>query len=164
MISADIPDWSREARGGWHPGHRLLATIRAHQTLAGRRGWAAAARRKALVLRHRWWSVVAGADIPLVTRIGGGLVLPHPNGVVIHPDVVIGPNCLFFQQVTLGANARGVPLIGGHVDIGAGAKVIGPVRVGEHAAIGANAVVTADVPPRAVVAGIPARVIGWTEE
>lgn len=86
--------------------------------------------------------------------------MPHPNGIVIHPHAVIGPNCLFFQQVTIGATAHGVPTIGGHVDIGAGAKVIGPVTVGAHAVIGANAVVTADVPPGCVAVGIPARVIG----
>lgn len=164
MISADVPDWSRETRDGWHPGRALLATIRAYQALRGRRGPVAAARRKAIVLRHRFWSAVAGADVPLSTRIGGGLLLPHPNGVVIHPDAAIGPNCLLFQQVTIGATERGVPVIGGHVDIGAGAKVIGPVTVGAHAAIGANAVVTADVPPGAIVAGIPARVIGRTKE
>jgi serine O-acetyltransferase len=103
--------------------------------------------------------VVTGADIPLNCRLGGGLLLPHPNGIVIHPDVEIGPNCLLFQQVTLGANDRGVPTIGGHVDIGAGAKVLGPVTVGQHARIGANAVVISDIPTGATAAGVPARVI-----
>jgi serine O-acetyltransferase len=111
------------------------------------------------VLRHRFWSVVTGADIPLLCQLGGGLLLPHPNGVVIHPSVVIGPNCLLFQQVTIGATQDGVPTLGGHVDVGAGAKIIGPVRIGDHARIGANAVVTADVPAGATVVGIPARVV-----
>jgi hypothetical protein len=35
------------------------------------------------VLRHRFWSVVTGADIPLNSRIAGGLELPHANGIVI---------------------------------------------------------------------------------
>jgi hypothetical protein len=60
---------------------------------------------------------------------------------------VLGPNCLIFQQVTLGADESGVPIIGGQVDFGAGAKVIGPVKIGDHALIGANAVVVCDVPP-----------------
>ena len=89
---------------------------------------------------------MTGADIPINTRIGGGLLLPHPNGIVIHPSVVIGPNCLIFQQVTLGMAHGGVPTLGGHVDIGAGAKVIGQVRLADHSRIGANAVVTIDVP------------------
>jgi serine O-acetyltransferase len=92
-------------------------------------------------LRHRFWSAITGADIPLGSRIGGGLLLPHPQGVVIHPEVEIGPNCLIFQQVTIGASTHGIPRIGGHVDIGAGAKIIGPIQVGDHARIGVNAVV-----------------------
>ncbi len=109
-------------------------------------------------LRHRFWSAVSGADIPLTCQIGGGLRLPHPNGVVIHPDARIGPNCLIFQQVTLGTvDSGGTPVVGGHVDIGAGAKLLGPVVIGDDAVIGANAVVVRDVPPDHVATGIPAR-------
>lgn len=115
-----------------------------------RRAWA--------VMRHRFWSAVSGADIPLNCQIGGGLLLPHPNGVVIHPDARIGPNCLIFQQVTLGTLASGgVPVVGGHVDIGAGAKLLGRIVIGDHAKIGANSVVLADVPAGAVAVGAPAR-------
>lgn len=74
--------------------------------------------------------------------------MPHPNGIVIHPGAQIGVNCLIFQQVTIGATRHGVPSIGGNVDIGAGAKIIGPVKIGAHARIGANAIVREDVPPR----------------
>jgi serine O-acetyltransferase len=86
-------------------------------------------------------------------------MLPHPNGIVIHPDAEIGPNCLLFQQVTIGANHDGVPRIGGHVDIGAGAKILGPITIGNHARIGANAVVINNVPDGATAVGVPARVI-----
>jgi serine O-acetyltransferase len=49
-------------------------------------------------------------------------------------------------------------VIGGHVDIGAGARVLGNVRIGDHAQIGANAVVTKDVPEGAVAVGVPATI------
>ncbi len=112
------------------------------------------------VFRHRFWSVVTGADIPINSRLGGGLLLPHPNGIVIHPDAVIGPNCLILQQVTLGtAKTGGVPSLGAGVDIGAGAKLLGEFHVGDYAAIGAMAVVTRAVPARSLVVGIPARVV-----
>ena len=103
---------------------------------------------------------MTGADIPLRCRIGGGLLLPHPNGVVIHPDAEIGPNGLIFQQVTLGARHGRVPKLGGHVDVGAGAKLLGGLIVGDDALIGANAVVLKDVPPGATALGIPAVSIG----
>ena len=160
-VSASVPDWSREAKPfwAWMPSRSLLASLRAHERHAARRTpWHAVLRRCA-ALRHRFWSVVSGADIPLGCRIGGGLLLPHPNGVVIHGNVVIGPNCLIFQQVTLGATGRGVPTLGGHVDVGAGAKVLGKIRVGDHARIGANAVVLRDVPDAATAAGVPAVII-----
>jgi serine O-acetyltransferase len=113
------------------------------------------------VLEHRFWSIVAGADIPLDCDIGGGLQLPHPIGVVIFPGAVIGPNCLISQQVTIGVGGPkpGAPVIGGHVDIGAGAKILGGVKIGDHARIGANAVVLEDVPNGATAVGVPARIV-----
>jgi serine O-acetyltransferase len=163
-ISDEIPDWSREDKTFWEwaPSRSLLASIRCWQRNRKSRNPLRKLLTKLAVLQHRFWSVVTGADIPVNCNLGGGLLLPHPNGVVIHPDIVIGPNCLIFQQVTLGSNGRGVPAIGGHVDIGAGAKVIGPIKIGAHARIGANSVVTSDVLAHSVVAGIPARVVPRT--
>lgn len=149
-ISAIIPDWTREEPRprSWEPSRALLRSIRDYQRA---KGPIAATRRKYAVLRHRLWSIVTGADIPINATIGGGLLIPHPNGIVIHPHAQIGCNCLIFQQVTIGATSKGIPTIGGHVDIGAGAKIIGPVHIGDHARIGANAVVREDVPPHGVI-------------
>ncbi len=161
-ISAEVADWSREHKAflEWQPGRSLLASIRAYQRLEHARGPIAAVGRKIAVLRHRFWSVVSGADIPLNSNLGGGLLIPHPNGIVIYPEATVGVNCLIHQQVTIGVGGRrGVPRIGGHVDIGAGAKILGGVFVGDHARIGANAVVTKDVPAGATAVGIPARVL-----
>jgi serine O-acetyltransferase len=145
--SAEIPDWTRETPSQyWDPGRRLLRTIRSYQHYSNKSGVIAAWSCKVLVLQHRFWSVVTGADIPLTCQIGGGLLIPHPNGIVIHPNAKIGVNCLIFQQVTIGAlTANGLPQIGGHVDIGAGAKILGPVVIGANAKIGANAVILRDV-------------------
>lgn len=154
------PDWSREMpRRFWDPSRRLLGALRAHQAAGA--GPLGRARRMLAGIGHRFWSLVAQADIPLQTRIGGGLLLPHPNGIVIHPDAEIGPNCLLFQQVTLGtvAGRSGAPRLGVHVDVGAGAKILGPVRIGDHARIGANAVVLGDVPAGATAVGLPARIL-----
>ncbi len=154
-ISAEIPDWTRESPCRfWDPGRRLIRTIRRYQYWRARRGLFSSILCNWLVICHRFWSVITGADIPLTCQIGGGLLIPHPNGIVIHPDAAIGVNCLIFQQVTLGIRSGpGVPVIGGHVDIGAGAKILGPVRIGDHTRIGANAVVTKDVPSRTTAIG-----------
>jgi len=164
-ISAREADWSREHKAvfSWCPSRSLLASIRAYQRYADSRNPFSVVAKKFAIFRHRFWSAVTGADIPLNTRIGGGLLLPHPNGVVIHPEVRIGPNCLIFQQVTFGTGKGdengGVPRIGGHVDIGAGAKILGGITIGDHARIGANAVVLTNVPPGKTAVGIPAVIL-----
>lgn len=161
-ISATDPDWSREhVRKFFDPSRQLLYHIRSYQRRKYQRGFIRLIGTRWHVLWYRLWSIVSGAEIDLNAQIGGGLLLPHPNGIVIHPDAVIGPNCLIFQQVTLGTGGRlpGCPTLGGHVDVGAGAKILGGVNIGDHARIGANAVVVDDVPSAVTVAGVPARII-----
>lgn len=163
MVSAEIPDWTREYKSlfEWAPSRSLLKSIRHYQAYAKSSNLLYRfLLRKLCVIRHRFWSVVTGADIPLDCNIGGGLLLPHPNGVVIHPGARIGPNCLIFQQVTIGTRDGSLPPeIQGHVDIGAGAKILGNVTIGNHVRIGANAVVLIDVPAGRTAVGIPARIL-----
>lgn len=163
-VSAEIPDWAREhPRRFWDPSRRLLRATRRYRYWHDRGGFVPGLLCKWFVLTHRFWSVITGADIPVNCKIGGGLLIPHPNGIVIHPEAEIGVNCLIFQQVTIGTRGGcGAPVIEGHVDIGAGAKILGPVRIGAHALIGANAVVTSNVAKGTTVAGIPARVVSKT--
>jgi serine O-acetyltransferase len=159
MTPREVADLSREHKAwhAWMPSRSLIAAIRDWQRANAQPIWLGFVPRKWAVLRHRFWSVVTGADIPVNSQLGEGLLMPHPNGVVIHPAAEVGVNCLILQQVTIGANQHGeVPKIGDRVDIGAGAKIIGGVVVGEHALIGANAVVVHDVPPWHTAVGIPA--------
>ena len=89
------------------------------------------------------------------TRIGIGGI-----GVVIHPDSVIGKNCVIAQNVTLGGRAggNGTPVIGDNVWISPGAKCLGG-KIGSNVVVGANAVVLHEIESNSVVAGVPARVI-----
>lgn len=86
--SAKEPDWSRERTSRWwDPSRRLLKSIRRYQAASGlfsriiKIYW---------VLQHRFWSTVTAADIPINSRISGGLLLPHPTGVVVHHNSYIG--------------------------------------------------------------------------
>ncbi|MEG4404803.1 serine acetyltransferase [Microcoleus sp. MON2_D5] len=156
IISATEADWIREKSSKWwEPSHQLLKSIRHYQKWQKQGGIAGYILCRWNVIQHRFWSVVTATDIPLNCQLQGGLLLPHPNGIVIHPSASIGPNCLILQQVTIVADVK----IGGHVDIGAGAKIIRSVTIGDHALIGANAVVICDVPPGATAVGIPAKII-----
>lgn len=139
---------------------KLLSSIRAYRYHRSRSGAWHAVMRKIARLRHLFWSFITQSDINPQATLGHNLMLPHPNGVVIHEDAVIGDDCMIMQQVTVGMIGEGqVPRIGNKVYIGAGAKIIGRVNVGDGARIGANAVVTKDVPPHATAVGIPARII-----
>ena len=162
MNLSSSPDWSREAftSGEWQASRRLLRSIRDYQRLA-KAGFLRRPRQAWLVLRHRFWSMVTGADIPLNSQLGGGLLLPHPQGVVVHPAAQVGPNCLLMQQVTLGMGGPipGAPVLEAGVDVGAGAKVLGGVTLGAGAKVGANAVVLTDVPAGHTAVGIPARIL-----
>ena len=155
-VSAVNPDWRRESfTRWWSPSCQLLKSIRNYQKVSNRSGAIAQLLAKKFLLEHRFWSVITGADIPINCNLGGGLMLPHPTGVVIHPSAIIGPNCMIFQQVTI----TGIVKIGGHVDIGAGAKILSNVTLGNHVQVGANAVVkNLDAPDESIVVGIPAKI------
>lgn len=165
MVSIVDADWSREVpRKFWDPSRKLLRSIRRYQKYKQNTGIIALILSKLNVASHSFWSVISGADIPLNCQIGGGLLIPHPNGIVIHPASIIGINCLIHQQVTIGVK-RGLyqpPTIGAHVDIGAGAKILGNIHIGNDTLIGANSVVVKDVEAGLIVAGIPAKIIGHT--
>ena len=155
-ISVTQPNWEREKiNRWWSPSQQLIKSIRQYQKWQHSHGIVPRFFCYLYVLKHRFWSVVTGADIPLNCQLGGGLKLTHPNGIVIHPKASIGVNCLILQQVTI---VKGVK-IGGNVDIGAGAKIIRPVSIGDRARIGANAVVLNDIPANATAVGIPAKVL-----
>ncbi len=152
------PDWSREKpKRFYDPGPKLIKAIRDYQKTNNK------ALKCLTVIRYRLWSVISGADIPLNAKIGGGLMMPHPNGVVVHPKAVIGNNCMLMQQVTLGTNGldTNAPVLGSGVFVGAGAKLIGALRIPENTSIGCNSVVNKTVTDEInrVWAGIPAKVI-----
>jgi acetyltransferase-like isoleucine patch superfamily enzyme len=50
--------------------------------------------------------------------------------------------------------------VGRNASIGSNATIFGGISIGEHALVGAGALVNRDVPDYAIVAGVPARVIG----
>ena len=103
-----------------------------------------------------------GVELPCEAVIGQRFVIEHPGAIVISGDAVFGDDCVVRNGVTVGLRhrgERGSPRIGHRADIGAGAKLLGPITIGDDVAIGANAVVLTDVPDGAVAVGVPARII-----
>ncbi|MCQ8847326.1 hypothetical protein NQT74_01885 [Alteromonas stellipolaris] len=151
----EMPDFQREVPVRfWEPGKKLIKSIRDYQSLDDK-NFFSFFKKKLCVLRHRFWSVVCSSEIDLNCTIGGGLLIPHPYGIVIHPDAVIGVNCLIFQNTTLAGKVE----LKYHVDIGAGAFIRGPITLHENVKVGANSVVLEDVPANSVVVGVPAKIV-----
>lgn len=95
-------------------------------------------------------------------RLRSPILMPHPYGIVIHRNAVLGSRVTVMHQVTIGSRHPAdpaAPVIEDNVFIGAGAKIIGPVRIGRGATVGANAVVTRDVPSHCTVVGVN-RILG----
>jgi len=101
-----------------------------------------------------------GLLIPARTRIGFGLHIQHSCSIVVSGSAVIGNNVNLSQLSCIGANApEGAAHIGNNVYMGPGCMIVDNVEIGSGACIGAGAVVTKDVTPGSVVAGVPARPI-----
>jgi UDP-2-acetamido-3-amino-2,3-dideoxy-glucuronate N-acetyltransferase len=87
---------------------------------------------------------------------------------VVEDDVFVAPGVVTTNDPTAGRRAEGQELRGVTLRracrIGGGAVLLPGVEVGEEAFVAAGAVVTADVPARAVVMGVPARVVREVSE
>jgi len=105
--------------------------------------------------------IVTHVELPCEVQVGRGLIIEHAFDVVISGDAVLGDDVVLRNGVTIGLRHRafrGSPVIGNRVDIGVGAKILGPITIGDDFSIGANAVVLSDVPANSIAVGIPARI------
>lgn len=96
--------------------------------------------------------------------IGGGLYIQHGFATIITAKK-IGENCRIYQQVTIGYKGDDCPpVLEDNVSVTCGAKVLGNITMHSGSLAAAGAVVVKDVPQNAIVAGVPAKVIGYKDE
>ena len=146
-------DWG--AQGFW-----VLVTYRFGRWRYGVRP---ALLRKVFSLLYRilfkWTQIVTGVEFPCEVQIGRNFVIDHFGGIVVSGYAKFGDNCRIRNGVVIGLKRVEdpcAPVFGNNVDIGAGAKILGPITIGNNVAIGANAVVLQDVPDDSIAAGVPA--------
>ncbi|WP_166418814.1 acyltransferase [Cochlodiniinecator piscidefendens] len=111
-------------------------------------------------------NVMAGPHV----SIGDGCKIQNNvalyKGVTLEQDVFCGPSCVFTNVLTPRANVErkdefGPTLVRQGATIGANATIVCGNTLGAYCMVAAGAVVTHDVPDHALVAGVPARRIGW---
>jgi UDP-2-acetamido-3-amino-2,3-dideoxy-glucuronate N-acetyltransferase len=111
-------------------------------------------------------NVAIGPDVTIGNRCKIQNNVSLYKGVVIEDEVFCGPSCVFTNVYNPRAfierkHAFMKTLVKQGVTIGANATIVCGVSIGKYAMIGAGSVVKSDVSDYAVVAGIPAKQIGW---
>jgi serine O-acetyltransferase len=105
--------------------------------------------------------ILTGVELPCEAVVGRNFIIDHFGGIVISGYARFGDNCRIRNGVVVGLSRveeKAAPVIGHGVDIGTGAKLLGPIRIGDNVIIGANAVVLCDVPSNSLAVGVPAQV------
>jgi len=147
-----------------NPGMVASVILRAQQ-MAMRKG-----RVRLAYLLRSIGMVLVSADFVPGMDVGPGLMMAHPNGVVIGNGLRVGANVTFGGGVTAGVaspdagpDENEYPTICDGAIVLANAVLVGGVTVGMHAQVGANSVLLADAPDYAVMFGMPARRIAERE-
>lgn len=156
-----------EAKSGWHTAYRAMRLM-----------WVSDAFFAHVCYRLRMRLLARG--VPFFPRLLhklsmmtsqlsiGDPVYMHPGIYIAHGQIVldglveIKSGTVIAPWVSIGlvaGNHQG-PTIGHGCFIGTGSSLLGPFDVGDEAIIGSGAVVTKDVPPGAMVVGIPAKQVG----
>ena len=110
-------------------------------------------------LLYKVVQILTGIELPCEVEVGRNFIIDHFGGIIVSGFARFGDNCRIRDGVVIGLRRVGensAPIIGNNVDIGSGAKLLGPIRIGNNVRIGANAVVLCDVPDNSIAVGIPA--------
>ncbi len=131
----------------WHFSHILAGTRIGKQVIVGQ-------------------NVMVGPSVTVGDRCKIQNNVSLYKGVILEEGVFCGPSCVFTNVNTPRAEIERkdeflTTPVGRGATIGANATIVCGHSIGEYCLIGAGAVVTKDVKPHALMAGNPARQIGW---
>ncbi len=111
-------------------------------------------------------NVVIGPDVSIGDRCKIQNNVSVYKGVVLEDEVFCGPSCVFTNvynpRAFIERKKEFLPtLVKRGATLGANSTIICGITIGQYSIIGAGAVVKSDVPDYAIVAGVPAKQVGW---
>ncbi|MGB4592309.1 MAG: acyltransferase [Coriobacteriia bacterium] len=172
------PDW--RSRGGWNPGWEIRRWGKSFisrvpggfGSFLRRRFYGfAACGKDCLLLENVWIEYPEKLTIGEHVNIARGTIINASGGVIIDDWVLLAPEVIVYSQdhvfdridvpISMAPDRKEPIRIGRGAWIASRAIITAGVTIGEGAVVGAGAVVTRDVPPNAIVGGVPARVIRY---
>lgn len=110
-----------------------------------------------------------GLKIQAKVSIGNRILLDARMGLEIHESAVIATEAIIWtlhhDYNDVNFKSVGAPVtIGHHSWICSRSIILPGIKIGEYAVVASGAVVTKDVPPYAIVGGVPAKIIGQREK
>eukprot|EP01038_Epipyxis_sp_PR26KG_P012352 gene12352-16566_t len=138
-------------------GYKALQTYRIAHVL-----WQHQRKELALLVQSRC-SEVFGVDIHPAAVIGKRIMIDHATGLVVGETAVVGDDCSFLHNVTLGATGKESgnrhPKLGNNVSVGCNASILGNINIGDNCKIGAGSVVLKALDANSTAVGNPAKPI-----
>ena len=114
-------------------------------------------------------NVFIGNDVRIGTNVKIQNNVSVYDRVNLEDDVFCGPSMVFTnvynpRSAIVRKDEYRETMVRKGATLGANCTIICGVEIGEYAFVGAGAVITKDVPPYALMAGVPARQIGWVDK
>lgn len=108
---------------------------------------------------YRYLYHIHALEFAECVKLGGGLGLPHPRGLLFCRGAQVGENTVLNGNVRFTLKHGSAPKVGDNCIVGDGVIFLGSAVVADNTIVGAGSVVTKKFPPNIVICGSPAKIL-----